>query len=358
MDDFDYGNARLRVMKSRLLTRQELESLAEADTLKSLILSLAKTSYRKSIEVALVRSSGMDSIAKALRDDLIENIGKIPNFYQGSCGEMVAIVLRSYDIHNLKAILRGLSQNVPSSEIQRSLLPVGELTGGMLEELSLAAEPRAAIDLLASMSSPFAQPLLELRSSYPGADTSAMELALERWSYRRAKSYLENENLGGSLLAKALKLEADLTNLLTVLRFSESPAERRLMREWLGGEDLERLLLGPGSLPFDRLVQAGMQDTLEAAIDIFTGTPYEEPLRAGFKDYSRSRRLSELERQLRRFRLRWMSNQIVSDPLGIGVVMGYCSLKVNEVNNLSWIAQGINMGLKAQAIRENLEHPA
>ena len=62
MADFDYGNARLRAMKSRLLSRSALEALAETETIKGLILALAKTPYERSIEAALVRSSGMESI--------------------------------------------------------------------------------------------------------------------------------------------------------------------------------------------------------------------------------------------------------------------------------------------------------
>ncbi len=71
--------------------------------------------------------------------------------------------------------------------------------------------------------------------------------------------------------------------------------------------------------------------------------------------YAEASRLSELERQLRRFRLKWMSEKIHSDPLGIGVVLGYSALKVNEVGNLRWIAQGIGLGLSGDSIRANLE---
>jgi hypothetical protein len=48
MADYDYGNARLRVMKSRLLPRSELEVLAEAGSLDGLIAALTKTVYQKS----------------------------------------------------------------------------------------------------------------------------------------------------------------------------------------------------------------------------------------------------------------------------------------------------------------------
>jgi vacuolar-type H+-ATPase subunit C/Vma6 len=67
--------------------------------------------------------------------------------------------------------------------------------------------------------------------------------------------------------------------------------------------------------------------------------------------------LSVFERHLKRQRLKWMSGAMVKDPLGIGVPTGYLALKVNEVNNLGWIAQGIHMGLKAENIRTELEVP-
>jgi V/A-type H+/Na+-transporting ATPase subunit C len=355
MSAFDYGNARLRAMKSRLLSRQELEALTEVGSLRGLIAALTKTPYRKPVETALARTSGMDCIASALRDDLVSTLGKIPTYYMDEAAEMVVIVLRKYDIHNLKAILRGLANHISPAEILSILIPVGELKVDLLAELARAPDPRAAIDLLASTNSPFAQPLLDLRTEHPGADLPRLELALEKWSFSHAKDYLESERQNGKILSSSLDLDADLTNLLTVLRFAQTPQERKLLGEWLGIEDLYPLMIGPGSLSTALLVQAGMQDTLDAAVETFAGTVYESPLRAGLEAYTLSGRLSELERQLRRFQLKWTSDKILSDPLGIGVVMGFSALKVNEIGNLRWIAQGINLGLNPQSIRENLE---
>ena len=116
MSGYEYGNARLRAMKSRLLPRRELDALAETGSPQGLIAALTKTAYRKSVETALTRASGMDCIAEALRYDLINTLGKVQNFFDGQAGEMAAIILRTYDIHNLKAILRGLSKQVAAGE--------------------------------------------------------------------------------------------------------------------------------------------------------------------------------------------------------------------------------------------------
>ncbi len=357
MSGYDYGNARLRAMKSRLLPRCELDALVETGSPQGLIAALTKTAYRKSVETALARASGMDCIAESLRYDLINTLGKVQKFFDGQAGEMAAIILRTYDIHNLKSILRGLSNQVAAGEILFTMLPIGELKEDMLTELARLPSPRAAIDLLASIGLPFAHPLLELRVEHPGTKTSEMELALDRWFYQETYQYLRSVRRAGNLLLSAVQMEADLTNLLTMLRFAHAPGERKFLRTWLHTDELDRLFVGPGKLEFGLLARAGSQDTVNAAVETLAKTPYDPPLRAGLKAYAQSALLSEFEKQLMRFRLTWMSRQITNDPLGIGVLLGYLALKVNEVSNIRWIAQGVNLGLKAGAIRTELEYP-
>lgn len=355
MPDYDYGNARLHVMKSRLLSKHELESLSENGSLQGLIAALTKTVYQKSVETALTRATGMQCIDEALRNDLVNTAGKIGGFYQESAGKMVAIILRSYDIHNLKAILRGLSKNVPAGDMLMVLLPIGELSMSTLRDLAQLNNPREAIDLLASMGLTFAVPLLNIRAEAPGAETFEMELALDRWHYEEARQTLRSETGMVDALSSALALETDLINLFTALRFAQYPHERDLLRERLGTDDVTHLFLGPGHIPYDLLLNACRQDAVPSAVEVFSGTFLETILRAGLEAYAHSNRLSDTERQLRRYRLKWMVGQISQDPLGIGVVLGYVALKVNEVSNLRWIAQGINLGLKVDAIQAELE---
>ncbi len=355
MPDFDYGNARLHVMKSRLLSTHELVALCEAGGLQGLIAALTKTVYQKSVEAALTRSTGMQCFDETLRNDLINTVGKVGGFYPESAGQMVAIILRAYDIHNLKAILRGLSKNVPANDIFMVLLPIGELSMNTLRDMAQSNNPRETIDLLASMGLTFAAPLLKARAETPGAESFELELALDHWYYEAARETLRSETGMADPLSSALALDADLANLLTALRFAQAPHERDLLRERLGTDELNHLFLGPGHIPYDVLANAGRQDTVAAAIEILTGTFLGSVLRTGMERYAHSNRLSDIERQLRRYRLKWMAGQIAQDPLGIGVVLGYVALKVNEISNLRWIAQGINLGMNANAIRTELE---
>lgn len=355
MPEFDYGNARLHAMKSRLLTNRELELLASTGSLQGLISILTKTAYQKSVESALTRSSGMECIDDALRNDLAGSVEKVRSFYSGSARKMVAIVLRAYDIHNLKAILRGLSRHAPVGEILKSLLPAGELKYPLLRELAQMRNHREAIDTLASMGQSIVWPLITLRTERPGAQLFELELALERWHYQEARRSLRMENrLEGSLI-RALALEADLSNVLTALRFARDPSERELLRDHFGDEQVNCLFIGPGHIPFDRLTDACHQDNVTTAIEALVDTALVPALRAGLKRYEQTQRLSDIEKQLKVYRLKWMVAQMVKDPLGIGVVLGYIAAKTNEVGNIRWIAHGIESGLKAETIREELE---
>lgn len=355
MPDYDYGNARLHAMKSRLLSSREMVALAGVGSLQGLISALTKTAYRKSVESALTRTTGMDCIEDTLRNNLESTIGKIRDFYTDSAQKLVEIVLRAYDIHNLKAILRGLSKNVPAGEILRVLLPVGTLKYPLLRELARLRNPREAMDALVSMGQPIAWPLITLRTEQPGVELFELELALEQWHYREARHSLRTENLLDRALSNALALEADLSNVLTVLRFVREPAERDLLREYFSDGRIEHLFIGPGRIDFELLKGVCDQDSIAAAIESLAGTNLAPALQAGLERYEVSQKLSDMEKQLKSYRLKWMANQLVNDPLGIGVVLGYIAVKTNEISNIRWIAHGIDLGLKTKTIRAELE---
>jgi V/A-type H+-transporting ATPase subunit C len=357
MDGFAYGNARVRAMKSRLLSARELAALPEINTLEGLIAALTRTPYDRSVEAALARTSGLDCVREAFHNEAVATMKSLRSFYRNAAAEAVNLVLRRYDVINLKTILRGLARHAPLDEVFPALFPVGDLSGPLLSQLAHATDPQIITDTLASMSLRIAHPLMSLRVDSPGAGTAEMELALERWYYQDGVETLRQADLLGSALHAALQVEADLLNLQTVLRFTSFPEERKTLRQWLGSDELRNLFLGSGRLPHDRLENAASQTTWEAFVDALEGSPYEEPLRAGWRAFTRTGRLSEFERHLERYKLRWLAGQIARDPLGIGTPMGYLALKSNEMRNLRWIAWGIHLGLTQGEIRAELEGP-
>ena len=209
--------------------------------------------------------------------------------------------------------------------------------------------------MLASMNYPIAQPLLRLRVKRPGADIIDMELALDQWYFQEANDYLKNAAQTDGALFSTLRIDADILNLLTVLRFANAPTERKLPGSRSGISVTRQWFVGPGRLSFATLSRAASELTVKAAVESLAGILYEDPLRKGLQAYDQSHRVSSFEKQLRKFRLDWARRLIARDPLGIGVLIGFLALKINEVSNIRWIANGINLGLMPNAIRLELE---
>lgn len=359
MSGFDYGNARLHALKARLLPRPLLEGWAEVGSVESLIAALAATAYHEAVEAALARRFatpiGMDCLAEALRGDLAVTLGRARQFFDGPAGALVALVLRRYDLHNVKTILRGLAHSPASArDILDATLPVGELRAAELSELARCATVYAAIDLLATWAMPFAPPLLALRARRSeNAEVSEMELALERWHLRTALLAVQESGETGEALLAALRLEADAMNTLTALRLVGAVDAARL-RAHAGADDLTALFVGPGHLRVEHLAAAARQPTVSEAVRAFAETPYGPLLQSAGEAYSSTHRLSAFERAFARRQLQHAALLLIRDPLGIGVLLGYAALKINEAANVRAIAHGLALAKKPAHIRAEL----
>ncbi len=351
MSDFDYGNARLHAMKSRLLARQELETLAEQKSIMGLINALTKTALREGIELSLVQSTGMDALNRTRRNEYINSIGKARTYFSGKAEELANCVVHRYDVDNFKSILRGLRQQAPSDEILAGTVPAGELKHADLSRLAKVTNARMAIDLLATWRDPMAQPLLSLRALKPGADIIEMELVLERWYFSSAIKTADKYN--ASSLRKYARLNADIANILTAFRLINAQATAD-SHSRLNGDDPTYLFIGPGSISFAQLRDVTNQQSINRAINKLLGTPFAEILSGSEKGYRINQRLSEFETSLIRYQLKQSKNLLIGDPLGIGVFIGYAALKTNELANLHRIAHGIQLGESRDQIKKEL----
>lgn len=356
MSGFEYGNTRLRARKSQLFTREEIRALAELKGMEALINALLKTRYQQRLEVELARLQGLRAVIQALKRDLVEEADALKRFYKGNAVEMLEIVLKSYDVDNIISILRGHSSSLNADEIEAGLLPLGFIEPALLDALARAGDVRIAIDMMATMQLPGAKSLVKLRVEKPGVGLTEMELALKRWYHQRARTFLENGSRSPSL-RKMIDLDADLANLLTVLRFAHASVGRREPSEGFGKDELRAMFLEGGRLTEDVLMAAGEKESVEEAVRELSGTTYGEALTSGLDLYHQSRRLSVLERVLAYLRLNEMKKLILNDPLGIGVVLGYLALKINEVSNLRWIAWGNHLDLGAEKVVSELVFP-
>ena len=117
--DYGYINARMRGMKSRLLSHRALDDLILKPDLESLIADLENTPYREDIIEAKGRSSGILCIETALRQNFIKTFRKIQDLarQEEEAKQYIVIFLHRWDVQNIKTILRGKNIHATAEEI-------------------------------------------------------------------------------------------------------------------------------------------------------------------------------------------------------------------------------------------------
>lgn len=354
MPSFAYANARLRAMKARLLTEDDYRLLAELPTLESFRGRLRDTPYQASLEAAVATPGELNAVYRIFQTDLGSTLGAIVEFFDGPDRELVELAVREIDLENFKAIVRGLAHGMPPLAITPALTPTPTVPMSLLLQITRSAGLREAVDTMASLGLEWARPLLAVNGAVEERRSEALERALTRWHYQDAVETAEEFGGRGEPLLRSLRLDIDAVNIVYVVRLAHA---RRI-----GGQEPSELPLEPeslisgGNITFSRLESASEGRDPETVLRRLQGTRTGRRLSEAL-DGVRGYQPAEVDRALWRLKVRQRKRLLVTDPLGVGVFLGYLALKRTELRNLRWIAGSIEAGLEPDEIMNEVELP-
>jgi V/A-type H+-transporting ATPase subunit C len=348
--DYAYANARIKAMKSRLLTRPDIDALKNKPDLDSFIAELDKTPYNKDIAQAGVRFAGIDQVEEALRKNMIASFRKLLYLLKEDGEEsLLTSILQRWDVQNIKTILRGIRIHAAPEEILSCLIPAGELDEASLIELSRQPDIKAVIDLLATWGIEYYKPLIRNFKEYTEKrDMAILEYALDMYYYEKT---LEKVKRGESdderTVRDFISLEIDLINIKTILKG---------VRDHLEPEMVEKFLIrGSTRLGIETLHAMASAGTIEAVIQHLQRTPYQFlstiPAQSKGSDH-----ISPLEKELDRYLIKMGINHFHRDPLSIAIGLGYIWAKVNEVTNIRIMAWGKTAGVMDKELQQVFIH--
>ncbi len=355
---YGYGNARLRAMRSRLLTEADYGALLAKTNIEELISALTDTPYQQDIEVALMRVEGVRCVFEAVRANLTRTLRQVRGFFEGRPRALIDILLRRWDRHNLLTILRGQFQEIPPESVLSTVVPVGQLDEVSLRELARQPGLRAALDLMMTWRLPYAR-VLQQAQARPEviADLDQLELALNRFHYASLWEALGPANGDRVIMLEYLQTEIDLINLSTTLRLARIPGVVALVSQRYNAQDIRPLLLEThGHLSTQQLSELVTKDEgLEGVVQALSDTRYGPALAAGWQRYQAGEGgLTVLERELERWQARQTAAMFSRNPLGIAIPIGYIGCKELEVANLRLIAQAVALDMKREQVRRDL----
>jgi V/A-type H+/Na+-transporting ATPase subunit C len=345
--DYGYVNARIRGMKSRLISPGFYDRLLTATSFDDVVGSLNTTAYGRELSEVMIKETGLKGFDEALRRNIMKCFAKVAHTVDEDGLRLMGILLGRWDVANVKAILRGKNLGATSDAILESLIPGAEIDEATLLELVNARDVRDCIDTMATLRVPYAFPLTGAFPDYAAKRSLAvLEIALDKYYYARAFEGVQGTDINSSMVKEMLGREVDAENIMTVLRIVKEDIDRR--------EALVFFIAGGRELPVWRLAEIGGRRTIEDAVQSISETSYHDLIAESMPTYFETGSLTGLQRALEQHAVRRGLKMWKADPLTIAGVIAYIWAKTNEIVNLRVIARGKQVGIPVEKMREAL----
>ncbi len=345
--DYGYANARIRGMKSHLLSRSFLDELIAAQDLGQFIQPLMDTEYAADLDEALIRGRDAAAVDEALKHNMVRTYQKVLGFLNEEAAFILSTLLGRWDVFNLKTIVRGKQMHLVQGEIEEGLLAAGQLSSVDLSALAQAEDIKALVDLASTWGLPYAHALREGYARFmASSDLAQLELALDRYYAEWARERLHRSKANIATARKILGIQVDTMNLVTMLRFQKADHESFKPEEYF--------LQGGTAIHLPLYVELSSLSDVDQVLDRLRGTPYGKLLDEVAVKFIEANSISVFERALEDYLTRKALTMGIGDPLGIGVGIAYLWAKQNEITNLRIIVKGKSVGMPLERVRGEL----
>jgi len=329
---YAYIVARVRAMKSKQIPREMYPKFLNME-IPEITRFVEESEYKKDVDELGKKYKGTDLIEHALNQNLALTYRKLIEVSQNEAKFLITEYLRSWDIWNIKTILRGKFSGASEEEILEDVVSAGQLRYRDLLEIVKIGTIEGVIAAFAK--TPY-YPALE---GYKGV-LADIENALDKMYYTgliKAASAT-----GNKLFLKFLKTEIDLKNLKIMFRMKRAGMER---------DDIVNLLI-PGGM-----------ELKNSDLSRLAALPLSEFVRA-LEEYSYWKAIADvsaeltslinIETRLDKYGLVYASKISYYYPLSILPVLDYILSKKIEVDNLRIIVRGKETKLSEDIIKAHL----
>lgn len=321
---YPYAVGRIRVLENKLLSKEKVERMIEADTPADVLKILAESEYGTGQELASAHDYEK-LLAAELRKvyDFIEEV--TPD------KELTDLFWLQYDIHNLKVLLK--ARAIGGGD--EPLMDTGSIVSDSLKAAVYKGDH--------SDVPPFVSEVLrEIDEKYGERfDPHRIEVALDKAGYKRIFDVLSRKK--NAFLQEFFQKRVDLINIKMLLRAKGLGEDAGFLSGMLipGGTIADELLIKAFDEPVDKLVYA-LKDS-----------EYAQVVTLGVRAFERDSSLTVYERLADDFLLHFVKSRSF-DPLGFEAIAGYIMAKENEIKLVRLIMVGKINNISTDKIRERL----
>ena len=336
-----FGTVLAHSLRGRMLSKTELQTLAESRDIEELVTRMKNTVYLDAL-AKLTKPYTAETVEGALREHLVNQHAKIVNIANGSA------ILNAYFVRyitlNLKIILKGKAMNKTYEELLPKVnMRAEELVGrrDLVVKALVAKDFDDAVNSLAG--SEFGEDARKAAQAYKEkGDIRVFDTYLDHAFYKSLDRAVAFESKLQDT-QKLIGIDIDSYNILSVLRgkfWGLSPNEVH-----------ELIVTTTSKVPKDVLQRMINTEKIQEAISELSGTIYKELIpRNATNDIDA---IMQLESAFQKESLRRIMNSYRT-VFTVGNLLASIKLMAYEIRNLGAIAAGVEQKIMADKIIASL----
>ena len=324
----DYGQSvvMVRVLEKKLLTKNKLDRMIEAETPEEVMKQLSETEYSQNM-FDIQQPQEYEKILKRETERLFNLVRELSNDK-----EIVDILSLKYDYHNLKVLLKGRLANKDFSTL---LMDAGTQK---IEKLKLKFDIKNYNDLPEEIS----KAINEVEKDFlENNDSQKIDIIVDKYYYENLLRIAKKINV--SVIMDYAQGLIDFQNIITLFRVKKQNRDIKF---------LENVIHEGGTISKDKIVEA-INDSVETIINKFRKEKIGNYLLKGLEEFSEMGRLSGLEKISQNYlmELNKDSKYIIFGPEPL---FTYLVAKEREISAIRMIMVSKINNIEISKIRERL----
>ena len=335
-----YVHARVRAMISTLLTQQEMTELVLAQDYPALLGMLRRTVYGAYLARVDEKDLTPRRAVFEIRSQMADNFAVVLKSSPPGLRALLIQVYRSFEVDNLKAVLRGIVSGASWDRVRYVLFPIGKLSVVPAKEMVDEGNLTAAVEHLRR--TPYYTPLVYALKRYTSEGTLfplevALDLAYwrELWNEMKKLSKRDHEQA-----MHILGAQLDANNLMWAIRYRvyHNLSEEELINYTLPfgyrvrDTDIRSIAAGDDIAQVVARIYPELTDVNELLQDPQTGLP-------------------ELEVEFYRTIKGQCYAAFAGYPFQVGVFLGYLTLKKMEIQDLTALIEAKSSQISPDRLR-------
>ena len=341
--NYPYVTARVRAKRAHLLTWDTYAKLLVMDV-NEITRFLGESQYKKEITELGLLYTGFELTEHALTKNRDDTYRQILRFSEGDLYTMLAAYLEREDVWNLKTILRGFQNHIPTEEILQTLRAGGRYPSDYWKHI--IDDSKTLEDVITHLQD---TPYYEiLQGLLPDFTLAAAENRLEAHYYTMLLATIRPNSEANRSFHNYIHSEIDLVNLKTLFLTKYENVEPQAIQD---------MIIPDGTLPDKTLTRLIDAPDFTHFLAELQRLPVYDSIRTEVEAIEKTGSLAPTIRALEKDHLLTATKSSYLQPLSILPVIDYLTRKRIEVQNLRILARGKEKGLPQDTIRGLLVVP-